>query len=502
MWRSVHSCYFSFIKEVISLKQSVQTVDPMQQLQEVEVPASRSGIREGLIEASDRHDVLWVISLWENRRFLWLCTLRGLIVVTLIAFAIPNRYESTVRLMPPEKGMNPAMGLLAAVTGGGGESGGSTVTGGSDALMDIASDLVGSKTQAALFAEMLRSRTVADRLIARFDLRKVYWTRYWERARKKLASNTQISEDRKTGVITIQVTDRKPVRAAQMAQAYVEELDHLVAQVSTSSARRQRIFLEQRLKTAKQELEDASKQFSEYASQNTAIDVPEQGKAMVAAAAVLQGQLIAAKSELEGLEQIYTGNNVRVRSLRARVDELNRQLEKLGGGDDTSIYSASDDPINGSSGPSHLESPELYPSIRKLPLLGVRWLDLYRETKMREIVYALLTQQYEMARVEEAKEIPTVSVLDAANVPEKNAGPPRIVIIIVGTALAFSGGVVWILGVGVWNEMEPGDPRKQLMEEIGSRAAEFSSKCVAGGREIARRLWLRKRDSGSFGASD
>jgi len=245
-------------------------------------------------------------------------------------------------------------------------------------------------------------------------------------------------------------------------------------------------------------MDDASKQFSEYASKNTAIDVPEQGKAMVTAAAVLQGQLIAAKSELEGLEQIYTGNNVRVRSLRARVDELNRQLEKLGGAGETSIDSASADPTNGSS---NLESPELYPSIRKLPLLGVRWLDLYREIKIREIVYALLTQQYEMARVEEAKEIPTVSVLDAANVPERKAGPPRLVLMIVGTMLAFSGGVVWILGVGTWNEMEPGDPRKQVMEEIGSRAAESWSRCVVRGREIARRVWSRKRDSGSHGVS-
>src|SRR5258707_6274402 len=116
-----------------------------------------------------------------------------------------------------------------------------------------------------------------------------------------------------------------------MAQAYVEELNRLVAELSTSSARRERIFLEGRLQAVNQELEAAEKDFSQFASKNTAIDVKEQGKAMVEAAAMLQGQLIAAQSQYEGLREIYTDNNPRVRTVKARIDELQRQLEKLGG---------------------------------------------------------------------------------------------------------------------------------------------------------------------------
>ena len=168
-------------------------------------------------------------------------------------------------------------------------------------------------------------------MIQQFDLQKVYGDRRMEDARKDLAERTGISVDRKSQIITLTVTDHDPKRAAAMGEAYVEELNRLVAELSTSSARRERIFLEERLKAVNQDLESAEKDFSQFASKNAAIDVKEQGKAMVEAAATLQGQLIAAESELEGLKQIYTDNNVRVRSVKARIDELKHQLEKLGG---------------------------------------------------------------------------------------------------------------------------------------------------------------------------
>jgi capsule polysaccharide export protein KpsE/RkpR len=239
-----------------------------------------------------------------------------------------------------------------------------------------------------------------------------------------------------------------------MAQAYVAELNHLVAELSTSSARRERIFLEGRLQAVSQDLESAEKDFSQFASKNTAIDIKEQGKAMVEAAAVLQGQLIAAQSEYEGLKQIYTDHNVRVRSVKARINELRHQLEKLGGKGEstTSVSGQADD--------------SLYPSIRKLPLLGVSYADLYRRTKIQETVLETLTKEYELAKVQEAKEIPTVKVLDVANIPDKKSFPPRFLIIFLGTALAFAGAVTWIFGTAVWDETDPNDARKVFAMEV------------------------------------
>lgn len=392
----------------------------------------------------------WAWLLWERRRLLARAMAWGLAAATVVAYVIPKRYESTTRLMPPDGQNGSGLAMLAAMAGKSALGGGSSLAG----------SLLGQRSTGALFVEILRGRTVEDGIVSRFDLRKVYGKRYWVDARKKLAANTEIDDDRKSDVITIRVSDRDPGRAAAVAQAYVDELDHLVAEVSTSSARRERIFIEDRLKSVKRELDDASQQFSQFASQNATIDLSAQGKAMVEAAGRLQGELIASRSELEGLEQIYSPNNVRVRSLRARVDELSRQLEHLGGSRSATGAELKGPALADSAG-------EEFPSIRELPLLGVRWAELYRQTKIEETVYELLTQQYELAKIEEAKEIPTVKILDAADLPERKSFPPRATIILLGGLFSLSAGATWIVGCALWEDAPASDPRKRLAQSIG-----------------------------------
>jgi capsule polysaccharide export protein KpsE/RkpR len=381
--------------------------------------------------------------LWGERGFLGKALVAGLLVGCVIAFLIPARYDSTVQLMPPDNQSSSGMlmlGQLAAKSGG-------------SSLGAVAGDLLGVKSSGALFVGVLSSRTVQDRLIERFQLRKIYSARFEEDARKKLAERTSLAEDRKSGIIAITVTDRDPRRAAAIAQAYVEELNQLVAELSTSAAHRERVFLEERLSAVKQDLDDASQKFSQFASKNTAIDIKDQGRAMVEAAATLQGQMIAAKSELKGLEEIYSSNNVRVRAVQARITELQRQLQKLGG--------------NETSGANQAKSADsLYPSIRELPILGVTWSDLYRRTRIQETVYETLTQQYELAKVQEAKETPSVKVLDAARVPERKSFPPRT-LIVCATALAFLGASVFgLMARTQWNEADAMDPTKLFAQEV------------------------------------
>src|SRR6266581_4144294 len=306
------------------------------------------------------NSVAYLRLLWEHRRLLARGALYGLLASTLIAFLIPVRYESSARLMPPDN--QAASGLASAAAAMSGVGAG---------LGGVASEFLGVKSTSDIFVGILSSRTLQDKLIQQFDLKKLYGVSRMEDARNNLAERTGIGVDRKSQIITITVTDHDPKRAAAMARAYVEELNRLVAELSTSSARRERLFLEERLKAVNQDLEAAEKEFSQFSSKNTAIDIKEQGKAMVEAAATLQGQYIAAQSELEGLKQIYTDNNVRVRSVRARIAELKRQLEKLGGKGEQASESS-----------GQQQQPDfLYPSIRKLPLLGVTYADLYRRTR-------------------------------------------------------------------------------------------------------------------------
>lgn len=379
---------------------------------------------------------------WEARKLLFAAFVLGAMVSLGLAFLIPSRYEATTQLMPPDGQSSSGMAMLSALAGRTGGLGGA------------AGDLLGVKNSGALFVGILESRTVQDRLIDQFELRRAYHAGKMEDARAALAAHTRIVEDHKSGIIAVTVTDHDPRLAAGMGQAYVDELDRLVEQVSTSSARRERVFLEERLRAVKQDLDSAAQKFSIFASKNTAIDIPAQSKAMVEAAATLEGQLIAAEAELHGLEAMYTDQNVRVRALKARVTELRTQLGKMGGESGTS------------AAPSSETDASLYPAIRQLPLLGVTYADLYRQTKIQETVYELLTQQYELAKVQEVKEVPSVKVLDAAVVPTKKSFPPRGLLTMAGATSSFLAMCAWIFVRQAWHEIDPQDPGKQFASEI------------------------------------
>jgi len=394
--------------------------------------------------------------LWGRRQFFFRGVAVGLLISTLIAFSIPKSYTSTTQLMPPDPQSTSGMAMMAAMAakGGGG-------------LAGVAGDLLGLKSSGALFIGVLRSRTSQDRLIQQFDLKKVYGARLVMDARARLDENTSISEDKKSGIITISVTDHSPQRAAALASAYVDQLNSLVSELSTSSAHREREFLEERLKVAKTDLDDASNQLAQFSSKNNTLDIQQEGKAMLDAAGTIAGEMIAAQSQLEGLRQIYTDNNSRVRSLNARVAELRKQLEKLGGtqantGNTTKASSGETaDPSAAKAG-----GGLPYPTIKSLPLLGAKYADFYRRAKIQETVYELLTEQYELAKVQEAKETPSVKVLDPARIPEKKSFPPRLVIMVLGTFLTFALSVVWVMGAARWKEADPQDPRKVLLHEV------------------------------------
>ena len=373
--------------------------------------------------------------LWLQRRQIFRWVVLGFVLSLVVAWRYP-KYESTAQIMPPDSGGSGLASLLPALSK-------------SPGLIGMAGDMMGMKSTSAIFARVLESRTVQDHLIDRFDLRKRYHQKYWEDARKKLTKRTIISEDKKSGVIAISVQDHDAALATELANAYVEELGSVMAKVSTSAARRERIFVEQRLADENKNLQDAERQFSQFASANMALDVPEQTKVTVEAAARLQGELIAAKAQLEALKQTYTEENIRVKSVQAHVNELERELAKINSGRAPNVQ----DPTNP------------YPSVKSLPILGVKWEDLYRQTKIRETVVELLTQQFEMARIQEAKEIPSVKVLDPASTPEKRS-PSWQYIISVGTLLSALLACMGYFIKNWWDRWDQDDPRRILISQV------------------------------------
>jgi uncharacterized protein involved in exopolysaccharide biosynthesis len=393
----------------------------------------------------------WVTNanlLWRRRHLLARVGGVALLLSATIAFVIPKQYESTARIMPPEPPSTGAA-MLAAIAGRGlGSLGG---VGGS-----LAGSLLGTHTSTALFIDLLRSRTVSDRLIDQFNLQHVYRKRYRIDTVKYLKRHTTVEDDKKSGVITITYSDTDPVRAQAITHAYLEQLNTMVTHASTSSARREREFIEKRLVTVQAELQDAEKALSQFSSVNTTLDIKEQTHAMVDAGAKLQAELIVGESELQSLDQIYGSENVRVRAARARIAVLKSELAKLSG---------SSAPVSDSSQSSN---SELYPSLRQLPRLAVPYANLYRRVRIQETVFELLSQQYEMARVEEAKDTPVVAVIDQPLVAEKKSFPPRLLVILILTSLAVGGTSFYLLMQRSWELVDPSDSRKVLAQQIGA----------------------------------
>ncbi len=389
--------------------------------------------------------------LWARRGTLARVAIISLLASLSIAFLIPKRYKSGASIMPPDQPNSNAL-MLAALTAHAGNLG---------SIGSLASGLLGGHSSTALFINLLRSGTVSGHLIDRFDLQRVYHKRYRIDTAKHLARCTKITDDKKSGVITIEVEDESPVRARDLAQGYLDELNKLVTRTNVSAAHQERVFIEQRLHAVQADLEQAQLDLSAFSTKSGTIDLGDQTRAMVEGSERVQAELLIQQSDLESLRQLYGDDNVRVREAEARIAALESGLEKMTGSGAPAQAEAGGDPAGAGE-----DDGELYPPLRQLPRLAVPYADLYRRVKAEEAAFELLTQQYELARIEEARDVPAVSVIDAPGVPEKKSFPPRMLLTALLTFLSVASAAALILFREHWSRIESHDPRKTLAADV------------------------------------
>ncbi len=378
---------------------------------------------------------------WLKRKIVFSIVGAGILLSVLFALSLPNNYVSTTTLMPPDNS-SPYSSIMSLVSPG-------------SAAAQLGGEALGLSTPGDLFISILKSRNVEDGLIHGLDLSGHYKSHDIEDARKSLEGATKIDDDRTSGVITITVTDTNPVMASRIASRYVEELNRVVTDNATSAARRERMFLEERVKEVKQSLDDSAKQLSQFSTKSGAIDISSQTKSMVEEGLRLQAELIEGRSQLAALRQTYSEDNSKVRALEAHNAELDKDLNKMGG-------------LTQGSRSNTGTSDSRYPTADELPALGLTYFDLERKVRVDEALWEALTKQYETAKVEEAEEIPTVQVLDAANVPLKKSSPSRRLIVEVGTFMSFALALVVILVTTMWKEADPEGEPKRLVTEVTS----------------------------------
>jgi uncharacterized protein involved in exopolysaccharide biosynthesis len=339
--------------------------------------------------------------VWRrHKRLIVGLPLAAALIAALVLQFVPNSYTATARILPPPQSQSAAAALLGQLSG----------------LAGLAGNSLGIKSQSDVFVAMLKSRTVADSLIQRFDLRQVYDAETLTDARKRLAGRTAISSGR-DGVIRVDVEDREPQRASDLANGYVAELEALSLKLAVSEAGQRRVFFEKQLAKAKGELAQAEIALQKFQEKHGLIAPEAQASATVSIAAGLRAQVTAKEVQLSALRAYAAKNNPELVRTEEELAALRGQLARMerDGG--------------------KLQGDVLVPTGRA-PEVTVEYVQRYRERAYYETLYQLLAKQYEVARIDEARDAMVVQVLDAAVVPEKKSGPKRLLISLVAALTA------------------------------------------------------------------
>src|SRR3989442_1232343 len=338
-------------------------------------------------------------------RYRWL--ILGICLVTVLAvFAItvtsPKIYESTTTLLSPkESGPSGLLGGLVA----------------SGLLQQPPGLSMLSLTQnREILVSILKSRTVATAVATRFQLQKRYGARHLEDAIETLRRLTEVKASFREGLISVKTEDTDPQVAAEIANFYVDQLDHLVAQFGVGEAGHQRVFLTEQLARAKGQLEGAERTLRHFEELNRAVVLQDQTRAAIDAAARLKAEMMAAEVQLQVIRNFATDANPDTVALRRRIEEMKRQLARMQYGEDALGR-------QGTSGDGN--RGDFYVPPARLPEVGLELTRLVREVKVQETLVTLLTQQLEQVKIAEARDMPMVQVLDRA-VPAIYPSKPRL----------------------------------------------------------------------------
>jgi len=386
--------------------------------------SENSAIRtEGMLSMMD---ILIVVA--RRKRLIAVTTMSAAVLMTAVSFALPNIYKSSTRLLPPQQAQSSASALLSQLGG-------------------LAGDLGGGKSSTDLYVSMLKSRTIADRLIERFDLEKQFQTDSQEIARLALEKNTQVTAG-KDGLITIEVESKDRKQAAPLANAYVDELIKLTRVLAVTEAAKRRLFFQQQLESAKNGLAAAEIALKSGIDAKGLVSVDSESGAIVETLGRLRAQASAKEIELDSMRAFVTANNPDFVRVQEELLSLRRELARLENG---GRNKRNDDEGSTSGTRAGLEN-----------------IKLLRDVKYHQMLYELLAKQYEVARIDEAKNSSVIQVLDTAIEPEGKSKPNRLLLIISGV---FGGGFAAIL----WSLLTEGLKRARAKPARAAQLEELQS---------------------------
>lgn len=354
---------------------------------------------------------LWSV-LSDRRGLVAGVTLAAVLTASVVSLLLPKTYESTASVLPQlDSKEGGALSTLLTATAAGGM------------VQNLGIGLPGlpgiPTTPTDIFIAILKSRVMADDVITRFNLMERYDETTMHETREELLERVRISLS-KEKVIKVVVEDHDPQVAADMANFFVANLDRLNRTVNVSKAGQNRAFIERRLADTQVGLVKTEEALRDFQTKNKAVAVEAQSKAMIEAAATIQGQITAQEVQLQVMSSYLSQDNPELARVRSSIEELRKQLSLL---------------ESGKGGKGMLPGDRLHPAMITVPDLALQYGRLLRELKVQETLYTLLTSQYEQAKITEARDTPTVQVLDPA-IPADRHSKPRLILNVVVAALS------------------------------------------------------------------
>ena len=351
-----------------------------------------------------------LIVLAERKRIILLVTAVFAIVAIIISLLLPPRYFATVTLLPPQQGSSMGAALASQL-------------GSMSGVAALASNGLGLKNSNDTAVALLRSRTVEDAMVEHFGLMQEYSTRYPSDARKLFEAHSSVDGTNKDGLIHISVEDRDPRRAAELANGYVDQLRILSQHLAITEASQRRLFFEHELEQARDNLASAEEALKQTEQATGVIQLDSQARALIESGTSLRAQITAREVQIQGMQTYATGENSQLVQAQRELESLRTQLAKLTGSAESS-------------------AGELIVPKGKVPEAGLEYVRKLRDVKYNETIFDILARQFEIAKLDEAKEGAPIQVVDAAIPPDKRSFPKRSLIVIGAIAVGFLLGIL------------------------------------------------------------
>ncbi len=372
-----------------------------------------------------------LIVLSKSRKSIFLFTLCVIFLAIITVLLLPVKYTATTVVLPPSQSGSMSSALLGQL-------------GSSSGLAAVAGAGLGMKNPSDMYVSLFRSRTLEDSLIQRFGLMSRYHTKRVSDARRTLESTSKVALGVKDGLITISVTDTDARMAADITNGYVDEFRKLSARLAITEASQRRVFFQQQLLEANENLTAAEEAMKKTEQSTGALQVDSQARSLIESAAILRGQVVAKEVELQAMRTYATEGNPEMLVAQQELSALKAQLAKLSGSD-----------VNSSS--------DIIVPKGNIPAAQMEYIRKLRDVRYYETISDLIAKQFEMAKLDEAREGAVIQVVDIAVPPDKHSFPKRALTIIVATVTGFFVACIWcIFFKGLQRLLNSPTKRKEL----------------------------------------